>query len=159
MINVVCKYTNGQMKTLVLPGTISVSLMFQLIMVILNLDKNAILLRNSIALNLNDNQEIINFFKFELNPTIIIDKVLNIKGFHSFKGKKIRVTMFFKNLGIFKFKDTFRYLSIKKLYNLFLNEDNVKINKIYYNGKLLRKDDNHSLASLGINDDFGCVVE
>ena len=76
----------------------------------------------------------------------------------NFKGKKIRVSMFYKNLGIFKFKDVFRYSPIGDLYYSDW-EDKLKINKIYHNGKLLKEDDNNSLASLGINDDFGCIVE
>ena len=30
---------------------------------------------------------------------------------------------------------------------------------IFFNGKKLDKNDNNSIASLGINDDFECIIE
>ena len=153
--NIVCRLPNGSSKAIILPGNISVSLMVKLIMIILDISVNYFLIYDGIPLNLNDNKEIINFFKFSY--ATVYDS-MGLLSSHIFEGKQLRVSMFFKNLGIFKFKYVFRYSPIRDLYYSDW-EDKLKINKIYYNGKLLKEDDNNSLASLGINDDFGCIVE
>lgn len=158
MLNIICRFPGSSTKSFTLPGTISISLMVKLIMVILDLDNTYYLTYNNKIINLDDKSKIMDFFSPNLLANISINSLGDTKGTDTFIGKKIRVTMFFKNLGIFRFKDVNRYSSIGSLYNSYL-KDYIKINKVYYNGKLLIKDDNHSLASLGIEDDFGCIVE
>ena len=51
-----------------------------------------------------------------------------------------------------------KYLPIKSLFE-FLNKAECKNVHIYFNGKELDKNDNNSIASLGINDDFECIIE
>ena len=109
-----------------------------------------------LRLNLNGDKKIKNIFGIQDQAVVDVCDTVNLISGDNFKGKKLRVSMFFKNLGIFKFKDVFRYSPIGSLY---YSDWEDKINKIYYNGKLLKKDDSNSLASLGINDDFGCIVE
>ena len=74
-------------------------------------------------------------------------------------GKIVKITMFDKNKEIFKSTKIPKYSPISQLYKIFLNDDNSKNRKIIYNGKVLNKNDNNSLASLGINDDFECIIK
>ena len=67
--------------------------------------------------------------------------------------------MFYKKEDIFKSLTVYKYSPISALYNIFLEGDNLKNKKIIYNGKELNKNDNHSLASLGIKDDFECIIK
>ena len=158
-INIVCQLTSGLRGTIALPENISVSLMIKLIVIFFDLRvKNIFLVYNGmpLRLNLNGDKKIKNIFGIQDQAVVDVCDTVNLISGDNFKGKKLRVSMFFKNLGIFKFKDVFRYSPIGSLY---YSDWEDKINKIYYNGKLLKKDDSNSLASLGINDDFGCIVE
>ena len=91
--------------------------------------------------------------------TIKIIHAKNVIGFSDFKGKEIKATMFYKNKEIFKSKLVSKYTPISSLFRIFLDDDCLKNNNIIYNGKILNKNDNHSLASLGINDDFECIIK
>ena len=73
-----------------------------------------------------------------------------------FGGKEIKVTMFLKKEETFKFITMHKYMPIYYLYD---DLEKGEANKIFINGLLVSKDDHRSLASLGINSDFGCVVE
>jgi len=67
--------------------------------------------------------------------------------------------MFYKNKDIFKSKLVSKYTPISSLFTIFLDDDSLKNNNIIYNGNILNKNDNHSLASLGIKDDFECIIK
>ena len=98
--------------------------------------------------------KIIDFFGFDrVDLTICCsNRVLGLNQFF----KEIKVAMFLKNKETFQFKKMHKYMPICDLYNDF---EEGEADKIFINGLLISKDDHRSLASFGINDDFGCVVE
>ena len=65
--------------------------------------------------------------------------------------------MFYIKTNIFKSEKVYKYSPISELFDIF-KDDNSKNIRIIYKGKELNKNDNHSLASLGINDDFECII-
>ena len=135
----------------------SVSLIVKFISIILNLDNNSYLLFGGKKWDFNDNTKIKDIFGAPNKIKII--HVKNLIGFSDFKGKEIKATMFYKNKDIFKSKLVSKYTPISSLFTIFLDDDSLKNNNIIYNGNILNKNDNHSLASLGIKDDFECIIK
>ena len=110
---------------------------------------------NNKTLEINDNRKIGDLLK---NGAMIIATQKRYVKANYFNGKEIKVTMFYKNRNIFKFYSISKYSPISELFKLD-DDNNLNNKKIIYNGKELNKNDKHSLASLGINNDFGCIVE
>ena len=110
---------------------------------------------NNKTLKINDNRKIGDLLK--TGAMIIATQKRYVKA-NYFNGKQIKVTMFYKNRNIFKFYSISKYSPISELFKLD-DDNNLNNKKIIYNGKELNKNDKHSLASLGINNDFGCIVE
>jgi len=148
---------SGVTYNFILNEDISVSLIVKFISIILNLDNNSYLLLYSKKLDINDNTKIKDTFGASCKIEIIHTK--NVIGFSDFKGKEIKATMFYKNKEIFKSELVSKYTPISSLFSIFLDDDCLKNNNIIYNGKILNKNDNHSLASLGIKDDFECIIK
>ena len=74
-----------------------------------------------------------------------------------FVGREIKVIMFYKNKNIFESRIVNKYDTIGSLYDIFLHD--LMNEKIFYKGKELKRNDKHSLASLGIKGDFECYIE
>ena len=151
MVNICIKLPSEKLLNFIFPDKISVSLAIKLIRIALNLNKTDLLFWKSKEINIDDNTKIIDFFKSQ-NPTITIE-------LEPFGGKKITATVFFKQKDISISLKVFKYDSISKFYKICLTWEKSEDMKILYQGKELQKDDGHSLASIGINSDFECVVE
>ena len=132
-----------------------ISLMIQLFCVLLDTKKSDGYLFCGSILNINDNRKIGDLLN--AGSMIIATQDKDVIA-NYFNGKEIKVTMFYKNRNIFKFYSISKYSPISELFKLD-DDNNLNNKKIIYNGKELNKYDKHSLASLGINDDFGCIVE
>jgi hypothetical protein len=128
--------------------------MIKLFRILLDIKEDCTYLATGTQLDVNDNRKI-GDISFGNNINIMILQSKNATA-NYFMGKEIKVIMFFKNKNNFKIFNVTKYSPISQLFNL---DDDLHNKKILYNGNELNKNDNHSLASLGINDDFGCVVE
>ena len=153
-ININCRTTSGQLYTFAFPSNTFLSLTIKFISMVLGLNDEYYFLYNNSKIDKNNNIKIIDFFKF--NPYLTIWGSKRVLGFNLFFGKEIKVAMFLKNKETFQFKKMHKYMPICDLYNDF---EEGEVTKIFINGLLISKDDHRSLASFGINDDFGCVVE
>lgn len=133
-----------------------ISLMIKLFCVILDTKKNDGYLFCGNTLKISDNRKIGDLTSNEMRIMVIPSEDLKP---NYFNGKIIKVAMFYKNRNIFKYYSIPKYSPISKLFNLELEDNDLNNKRIIYNGKELNKNDKHSLASLGINDDFGCIIE
>ena len=152
----ICADLNGKKNIFHFPSDFSISLMIKLFRILLDIkEEDVVYLYCMNKLDANDDRKIGDLSSCEnfINITIIPTKNYVPE---YFAGKEIKVVMFFKNNNIFKFYKVTKYSSISHLFSL---NDDLDKKKILYNGKELNKNDNHSLASLGINDDFACIVE
>ena len=154
-INIYCRKTSGQSYNFFFPSNTFLSLTIKFISMVLGLNDEYYFLYNNSKIDKNNNIKIIDFFKYNDNITLTIfcsNRVLELNQFF----KEIKVAMFLKNKETFQFKKMHKYMPICDLYNDF---EEGEADKIFINGLLISKDDHRSLASFGINDDFGCVVE
>ena len=150
----VCANLNEKKYIFHFPSDFSISLMIKLFRILLDIKEDCTYLATGTQLDVNDNRKIRDIsFGNNINIMILQSKNATAK---YFMGKEIKVIMFFKNKNNFKIFNVTKYSPISQLFNL---DDDLHNKKILYNGNELNKNDNHSLASLGINDDFGCVVE
>ena len=134
-----------------------ISLMIQLFCVLLDTKKSDGYLYCGSILNINDNRKIGDLTSISNEMGILIVSSRGVIA-NYFNGKIITVAMLYKNRNIFKYYCISKYSPISRLFKL-EHDNNLKNKKIIYNGKELNKNDKHSLASLGINDVFGCIVE
>ena len=154
-INIYCRKTSGQSYNFFFPSNTFLSLTIKFISMVLGLNDEYYFVYNNSKIDKNNNIKIIDFFKYNDNITLTIfcsNRVLELNQFF----KEIKVAMFLKNKETFQFKKMHKYMPICDLYNDF---EEGEVTKIFINGLLISKDDHRSLASFGINDDFGCVVE
>ena len=145
--------------TLVLPETIPFSLMLRLIKIIFKIDKNKARLSfcdKEINMDSNDSKKIADYFSCS-NPTLFLVEKSTCVNVLDFRGKEVKATIFFKNKNIFKAKFVNKYDPVCRLYDIFLNDS--RNNRIFYKGIELKRDDKHSVASLGIKGDFECFIE
>ena len=147
-------YFNGKKYNFVFLSDFSISLIIKLFHILLDIKKDACYLYGESKLDINDNTKIGNLFSLGIVTLNIVEQT-NLSAKY-FEGKKIKVIMFYKNQNKFKFFDVTKYSCISHLFGL---SDDLNNKKILYNGNELNKNDKASLASLGINDDFGCIVE
>ena len=155
LLNINCNIPRSGMKNFIFPSNAPLSLTLKFISNILELNNETYFLYNSKKIDINDSTKIKNFFNYN-NPVLTIVQFNYLKTAEMFGGKEIKVTMFLKKEETFKFKTMHKYMPIYHLYDDF---EKGEANKIFINGLLISKDDHRSLASLGINSDFGCVVE
>ena len=154
-INIYCRKISGQLYNFFFPSNTFLSLTIKFISMVLGLNDEYYFVYNNSKIDKNNNIKIIDFFKYNDNITLTIfcsNRVLELNQFF----KEIKVAMFLKNKETFQFKKMHKYMPICDLYNDF---EEGEVTKIFINGLLISKDDHRSLASLGINSDFGCVVE
>ena len=133
--------------------------MIKFISSVLDLNNNFSFLFNGQIMNKYDNRMIFEIFQKvgNNNPMIKICESKGIIGGPSF-GKWIQVTMFHLKKKMFLKHKVWKYSPIKNLYN-YISGDEFKEMNIFFNGKKLDRNDNNSIASLGINDDFECIIE
>ena len=122
---------------------------------VLGLNDECCFIFNGSMIDKKSNIKIKDFFKHN-HIELTINDSNDLLGLNQFFGKEIKVAMFLKNKETFQFKKMHKYMPICDLYNDLEEEE---VTKIFINGLLISKDDHRSLASFGINDDFGCVVE
>ena len=135
-----------------------ISLMIKFFCVLFD-NKNYRCFFNDKFLEINDNRKIGDLISNTISRTIKITFIRNKDlQVNYFEGKIIKVAMFYKNRNIFKFYSIGKYSPISRLFYL-ENYNDLNNKKIIYNGEELNKNDERSLASLGINGDFGCIVE
>ena len=153
-INICCRKTSGQLYNFSFPSNTFLSLTIKFISMVLGLNDEYYFVYNNSKIDKNNNIKIIDFFNsYHIILTICCsNRVLGLNQFF----KEIKVAMFLKNKETFQFKKMHKYMPICDLYNDLKEEE---VTKIFINGLLISKDDHRSLASFGINDDFGCVVE
>ena len=150
-----CRTTSGELKNFIFPSNTFLSLTIKFISMVLGLNDEYYFLYNNSKIDKNNNIKIIDFFNsYHIILTICYSN--DLLGLNQFFGKEIKVAMFLKNKETFQFKKMHKYMPICDLYNDF---EEGEVTKIFINGLLISKDDHRSLASFGINDDFGCVVE
>ena len=160
IINVVV-VIGKQKHTFAFSRDFPISLMIKLFCILLHTDKNDGYLFNGNNLKINDNRKIGDLISNEMiTMTIMTITIISSRGViaNYYNGKIVKVTMFYKNSNIFKYYSIPKYSPISRLFNL-EHDNDLNNKKIIYNGKELNKNDKHSLASLGINDVFGCIVE
>ena len=155
-VNVICRMLTGNTYNFFFPRNISMSLLISFIKKILNLDNRYFFICNAKKIESNENSKLINFASKDLILSLTIYDSDALTSLSSFGGKEIKVTMFFKSKEVFKSKIVHKYYPISILYSGF---DDGEISKIFVNGLLVSKDDHRSLASFGIDDDFGCIAE
>ena len=130
--------------------------MIKFISLILDLNNDYIFVFHGQKMNKYDNRIIL---ELSNNGNIYIDIYqTNCIISDNFLGKWIKVTMFHLKKLIFIKHKLLKYDPIKSLYDA-LNKDEIKNMSIFFNGKKLDKNDTNSIASLGINDDFECIIE
>lgn len=160
LINIVAKTTTGIVFTFPLPINITVGLLYKLILITLDLDiKENFLYCNGKNLKINDKTKIGDSLKILNCSTKILINNVDSAPILPFKGKLIKATIYFENKGIFQCKYFGKYNSTGSLYEVFLKDKQNDNLKIYYKRNELKRYDNHSLASIGINDDFECVIK
>ena len=152
--NIITEENKG-IHAFIFPIDISIYLMIKLISYELQLDDSFHFLFNGDKIDIYNKTKIKNFIAN--NSKIIIYSPKNIFNRGYFFGKKTKVTMFYIKTNIFKSEKVYKYSPISELFDIF-KDDNSKNIRIIYKGKELNKNDNHSLASLGINDDFECII-
>ena len=155
LLNIRCNMPRGGLNNFPFPSNAPLSLTLKFISNILELNNETYFLYNNKKIDINDSTKIKNFFNYN-NPILTIYQLNDLKNSEMFGGKEIKVTMFLKKEETFKFITMHKYMPIYHLYDDF---EKGEANKIFINGLLISKDDHRSLASLGINSDFGCVVE
>ena len=155
-INIACRTTDGQFLNFYFPSNIFLSLTIKFISVVLGLNDECCFIFNGSTIDKKSNIKIKDFFKLDIINDLTINDSNDLLGLNQFFGKEIKVAMFLKNKETFQFKKMHKYMPICDLYNDLKEEE---VTKIFINGLLISKDDHRSLASFGINDDFGCVVE
>ena len=129
--------------------------MIKFISSVLDLNNDSNFLFNGKKMNKYDNRIILELGNSSLS--IKISEPKGVIGGPSF-GKWLKVTMFHLRKKQFIKQKVRKYYPIKSLYNS-LSQDEFKNMHIFYNGKQLDKNDNNSIASLGVNDDFECIIE
>ena len=152
MLNIFVKLPNEKLN-FAFPENISVSLSVKLIKIALNLEETNLLFWKQAKMDINDNIKIIDFFLGNTNP------IISIKDLEPFRGKKITATIFFKHKDMSVSFKVFKYDTISSFYDICLKLDELKNTNIIFKGKVLKKDDKNSLASIGINSDFECSIE
>ena len=158
-INITFKFPSKYKSIVPLPENVPMSLMVEFVKIIFDLKKYEIrLLYNGSEINMDciDDIKIITFFKTNF-PEISIFEYNVCLGISDFVGRKIKAIMFYKNKNIFESRFVNKYDTIGNLYHIFLQD--MMDGKIFYQGNELKRDDKHSLASLGIKGDFECFIE
>ena len=154
--NVSVTSPTGTHYNYVLPNKIKISLMIKFISLVLDLNSDFIFVFNGEKMNELDGRKIHELFDSENLPITIIAPH-NLRADTTF-GKWIKVTMFHLKKKVFIKGKVCKYWPIKDLYQS-LSKDEFKNMHIFFNGKKLDKNDNNSIASLGINEDFECIIE
>lgn len=159
MLNIMFKFSSKYKSLVYLPENVPMYLMLNFIKIVFDLKKDEVrLLYNGSEININyiDDIKIITFFKAN-NPEISIVEYNVCRGVSDFVGREIKVIIFYKNKNIFKSRFVNKYDTIGSLYDIFLQD--LTDGKIFYKTKELKRDDKHSLVSLGIKGDFECYIE
>ena len=159
MVNVTFEFSSKKKSVINLPESVPMSLMFEFVKIVFDLKKDeARLLYNGSEINMNyiHDIKIITFFKTN-SPEISIVEYKICTGVSDFVGRKIKAIMFYKNKNIFESRFVNKYDTIGSLYEIFLPD--LMDGKIFYKGKKLKRNDKHSLASLGIKQDFECYID
>ena len=160
MVNIKIKFlSTNKTSTVVLPENVPMQLTIGFIKNLFDLKKNEIRLlynRSEINMDYIAQKKIIDFFQTN-NPELEIVNYNEIMGVSEFVGRKIKVIIFYKNKNIFESRFVKKYDTIGSLYDIFLHDSTKE--KIFYKGKELKRNDKHSLASLGIKRDFECYIE
>ena len=134
--------------------------MIKFISLILDLNNDSSFLIIGNIINKYDNRRILELSQGGNEIVIKISETKALIGSPNFAafGKQLKVIMFYLKKKIFIKHKVFKYFPIKSLYAP-INEDEFKNMHIIFNGKKLDRNDNNSIASLGINDDFECIIE
>ena len=108
-------------------------------------------------LNYNDNSKLSQkFYDSNVKLTLIdnssLKSVLPIR-------KEIKAIILVKDKNIVKMANVERFKSIKSLISIIKDVINSKIKKLYIEDKQINLNDEKTIASLGIKDDFICTVE
>ena len=108
-------------------------------------------------LNYNDNSKLSQkFYDSNVKLTLIdnssLKSVLPIR-------KEIKAIILVKDKNIVKMTNVERFKSIKSLISIIKDVINSKIKKLYIEDKQINLNDEKTIASLGIKDDFICTVE
>lgn len=92
-----------------------------------------------------------------LSLTIFCPK--EITGLSLYNGKKIKIIIFNKKYNIIKSFTHFKYYPLNKMFLEIENLFEFTINKIYFGRKELNKNDEKTLASIGVKDELFCNIE
>lgn len=158
-INISCSSANNKFG-LYLPNEVIISQMIRAIITkidsIYNLN-NYIILYNADKLDFNDNRQIKKLSSNLLLLTIFCFKEIIANSYYN--GKEIKIIIFNKKSNIIK---SFTHLKYDPLNKMFLEIERLfkfTINKIYFGRKELNKNDEKTLASIGVKDELFCNIE
>lgn len=159
-INISCSSSSSLKIGLYLPNEVSISQMIKAIMTKIyskNNLNNYYILYNGTKLDFNDNRPI-----KSLSPNLISLTFVpyhEITNLGPYRGKKIKIIIFNKESNVIK---SFNYFKYEPLNEMFLEIEKLfefTINKIYLGTKELKKNEEKTLASIGVKNDIFCNIE
>ena len=159
-INVKFKYTNGNIKNLIFTLNTSIKEMCKIFFYEMKIPENKrklfLLTWNGIQIYFYDESSL-------AKKGITNESIICVQKYRSFYikldvGKTITAFVIHNNEEIMK-ENVGTLTQIKKLYNFIMTNRSIKILKIKINGKEIDKNDERTLSSIGIRDNFYCYVE
>ena len=146
----------GRRKLFIFFRDFSISLMLKLFIAVLDTKSTDAYFVSGSQLHINDNRKIGDlFWNDQIN--VIISETENLKATY-FTGKKIKATIIYKNKNLVKSFFVYKYSPISLLFKFSIKGESLENKKIVYNENILNKNDKHSFASLGIDNDFICFI-
>lgn len=159
-INVKFKYTNGNIKNFIFTLNTSIKEMCKILFYEMKIPENKrklfLLTWNGIQIYFYDESSL-------AKKGITNESIICVQKYRSFYikldvGKTITAFVIHNNEEIMK-ENVGTLTQIKKLYNFIMTNRSIKILKIKINGKEIDKNDERTLSSIGIRDNFYCYVE